>query len=320
MWKFIDPKRVHKTATKRVQKSAASQKTLDALNAYLEAEDNELMQWVVRLWQDQGNAFTYEELQQIVTDELSPQELFKQWFQDYADFVRDKMTAQWQKGFIAGARANEAIQTLEDFSFNTSAENVRQWIVDRGGQFITNCTQTQLDAVKYIIAESTNKKMSPAETARYIRPLIGLTKQQSSANLNLYNTVKENLKKDHPKMSEEAVERKAREAAARDAARKQRYRAETIALTENAYAYNFGNDEAIKQAEAAGLMPHMVGYWVTGSENVCDVCESLNGSTVSDDGEYHGYHNKGRATEREYTCVLPPMHPRCRCVIEYREE
>ena len=91
----------------------------------------------------------------------------------------------------------------------------------------------------------------------------------------------------------------------------------TIARTENAYAYNYGNDEAIKQAEAAGLMPHMVPYWSTShSGNVCPVCEELEGMPIDEgSGEFSvTWHN------RDYTCELPPMHPRCMCAVEYREE
>ncbi len=118
-------------------------------------------------------------------------------------------------------------------------------------------------------------------------------------------------------MTDESIERKARNVAAKDAAKKQRTRAVTIARTENAYAYNYGNDEAIKQAEAAGLMPHMIPYWSTAhSGNVCPVCEALEGMAIDEGtGQFSTTWH-----DRDYTCELPPMHPRCMCAVEYREE
>ncbi len=158
--------------------------------------------------------------------------------------------------------------------------------------------------------------MNPIETARYIRPCIGLTQRQAAANMKLYTSVKEKLRADHPRMTDESIEAKARDAAAKYAGQQQRYRANMIARTENAFAYNFGTDEAIKQAQEQGLLPHMVGYWSTSmSGHVCQVCQDLEGQPVGSDGNYSTtYHG------REYTCVLPPMHPRCMCAIEYREE
>ncbi len=134
--------------------------------------------------------------------------------------------------------------------------------------------------------------------------------------MNLYNRVKEQLRADHPRMTDEAIERKARAAASKYAGKQQRYRAQMIARTENAFAYNFGTDEAIRQAQEQGLLPHLTAYWSTSnSGRVCDVCQDLEGQPIGDDGQFTTtYHN------REYSCVLPPMHPQCMCAVEYRED
>jgi len=315
MWVKINPQRRHL----KIRKSAESQRVLDALNAYVDDNSNEPMKWLVSMWQDQQNAFGYEQLRQIVLDEISPQAIFDKWFQDYSGFIREKMTPLWRQGIAAGAYSHPRIQALqaEGFKVVTSSANVRSWLLDRTAELVTNCTNNQIESLRYIIAEARSKGLSSDETARYIRPTIGLTRQQAGANMKLYESTKAQLRKDHPRMTDESIERKARDIAAKDAAKKQRTRAVTIARTENAYAYNYGNDEAIKQAEAAGLMPHMVPYWSTShSGNVCPVCEELEGMPIDEgSGEFSvTWHN------RDYTCELPPMHPRCMCAVEYREE
>ena len=315
MWVMINPQRRHL----KVRKSAESQRVLDALYSYVEDNTNGPMKWLCSFWQDQQDSFGYEEIKQIVLDEVGPQSVFDRWFEDYSNFIREKMTPLWRQGIAAGAYSHPKIQELQaaGFTVTTSSANVNNWLLNRTGELVTNCTNTQIESLRYIIAEARSKGLSSDETARYIRPTIGLTRQQAGANMKLYESTKEQLRTNHPRMTEASIERKAREIAAKDAAKKQRTRAVTIARTENAYAYNYGNDEAIKQAEAAGLMPHMVPYWSTShSGNVCPVCEELEGMPIDEGtGEFSvSWHN------RDYTCELPPMHPRCMCAVEYREE
>ena len=315
MWVMINPQRRHL----KVRKSAESQRVLDALYSYVEDNTNGPMKWLCSFWQDQQDSFGYEEIKQIVLDEVGPQSVFDRWFEDYSNFIREKMTPLWRQGIAAGAYSHPKIQELqaEGFSVATSSANVRNWLINRTGELVTNCTNNQIESIRYIIAEARSKGLSSDETARYIRPTIGLTRQQAGANLKLYESTKEQLRANHPRMTDESIERKARNVAAKDAAKKQRTRAVTIARTENAYAYNYGNDEAIRQAEAAGLMPHMVPYWSTAhSGNVCPVCEDLEGMAIDEGtGQFSTTWH-----DRDYTCELPPMHPRCMCAVEYREE
>lgn len=119
-------------------------------------------------------------------------------------------------------------------------------------------------------------------------------------------------------MTDEAVERKAREAAGRYAARQQRTRAETIARTEMATAYNEGNDQYVRQAMRRGQMPRMVKVWSTADDgHVCSACEDLEGVEVGMDDEFKV--TVGKRVHREVATLLPPLHPRCKCAILYEE-
>lgn len=89
-----------------------------------------------------------------------------------------------------------------------------------------------------------------------------------------------------------------------------------IAETELAYAYNKGADDAIHQAQDAGLLPRMKAVWSTADdEGVCGICGALDGVAV-DLGDSFEYQGKSLYGGQKQT---PPAHPRCRCAICYEE-
>lgn len=309
---FIDPARRKK---RKVEKSEESQRVLDALDEYLEGSIDEPVRWLSSFWDDESAAFSYNDLMTLVTDEDEPEKLFNTWFQDYSRLLSARINPMWADAFIAGATSNPKLQDLDVM---VSEALVREWIVNRGGELITNVTTEQIEAVRYIIAEAEARKMGAAETARYIRPIVGLTERQAEANLKHYNAVKEKLREDHPRMKEENIERKARASAARYAKKQQMTRAETIARTEIAYAYNEGNDTAIRQAMAQGKVPVMRKVWSTAMDgHVCPECEDLEGVEVGMDTPFTV--TTGKKVKRQISVLLPPLHPRCKCAVVYEE-
>ena len=309
---FIDPRR-HSTRKRRIKKSAESQRVLDALDAYLEGSYQKPMRWLVRFWRDQAAVMTYQELRRLVTDEDEPENLFNTWYQDYSKLLNEKMTPMWESAFRAGADSNPIMDGVQ---VDNSDVFVRDWITNHTGDLITSVTEDQVNAVRYIIAESKAVRMGSDETARYIRPTIGLTERQAQANLKHYNSVKEKLQEDHPRMKPENIERKARESAAKYAQKQQMYRAETISRTEIAQAYNQGNDTLIKQAMEQGLIPIQKKVWSTAMDgHVCEACESLEGTEIDMGGQFSA--TIGVKVRRTLTTALPPMHPRCKCAVMY---
>ena len=92
----------------------------------------------------------------------------------------------------------------------------------------------------------------------------------------------------------------------RYASKQHRQRAETIVHTELSRAYNQGAFDGVRAAQRAGLMNVGEMIWSTaGTNRVCGRCLSLKDSVV------------GRTSDSGVT--LPPLHPRCRCTIHYRE-
>ena len=188
---------------------------------------------------------------------------------------------------------------------------VRSWIVDHTGDLITNCCNEQVSAIRYLIAEAESLNMSSAETARYIRPTIGLTERQAAANLKYYNSIKERLTTDHPRMKPESIERKAREAASN----KERHSSgEGADQADLKYTFiNYGADAFVREAVTAGNLPEMEKEWSTAlNGHVCASCAALEGTKIGMDDEF-----KTVSGRREITTSIPPLHPRCKCAVKY---
>lgn len=207
--------------------------------------------------------------------------------------------------------------------YSPTDEKIRNWINTRAGELITNSTNEQVEAIRHILMESKANQMSVEETARLIRPTIGLTRPQAASNLKYYNSVKESLRKEHPRMKEESIEKKAREAAEKYAQKQIRYRAQLIAETELAFAYNYGHHEAIREGMASGKLPLMREIWSTANNgHVCESCQDLEGMEVGFDEEFsvevHSKRNPERVL-RTLKTTVPPLHPRCHCALLYVE-
>lgn len=302
----------------RIAKSERSKKVLADLTAYIESGYEEPMKWLLRTWKKQAGSFKYSDLYSIATDEPLPGSVFDGWFKSYSEWLTGKMTDSWKEAMLAGWKNNPALEGVKEFTFNSSETRVRSWIQNHGAELVTNCIQEQKSALQYLVAEGQSKGISSAELGRYIRPTIGLTRPQAAANLRHYEALKEQLRKDHPRMTQESIEQKARASAARYAAKQQRYRAETIARTEIAYAYNKGYDESVRQAMSQRLLPIMKKVWVAANaDHVCPICEDLDGTTLDMDQEFQT--TRGVRVIRNVSCSEPPIHPRCRCALIYEE-
>ena len=305
----------------RKKKSIDAQAVLDRLEGYLEGKIPEPMQWLVRFWEAQAAAFTYQELRAVAANQTAPDAFFAQWYQDYSRLMESRMTDVWRDAFLAGSRS--VLEGLGDDVISPTEDAVRRWTLTHSGDLITRVTNDQIEAVRYILAEAHSKRMGVEEAARYIRPIVGLTRPQAESNLKLYEKVKENLRRDHPRMKDETVERRAREAAAKYAGEQQRYRAQLIAETEMLSAYNHGADEAVRQNMSMGLMPVMRKVWSTAMNGrVCEACQDLEGMEVGMDEEYSVQIHSKRDPERvlrTLTTLVPPLHPRCHCALMYVE-
>lgn len=299
-------RRRHNIKPITIKKDAAATEALRKLRSFLDPREPVLAHLLVRTWRNQERAITYKELREaIIAGEISS-DYIEQWQQDYARFVVRYMEPRWQEAIEAGAK--EKLIKYPDFNFDPMGTGVLEWTEDRAAQFITNCTNTQIEGLRAAVRQaSTLETMTVDQLARVIRPMVGLTKDQSSANLKYYE-----------KLLEKGVkEKRARDLAAKYAEKQHRYRGMSIARTEMAFSYNKGADLGIRQAQEAGYMGEMVKIWCTAGDGdrVCEYCQELDGKRIGMNEEFDF---KTKLTTPGIR-LTPPAHPGCRCVALYEE-
>lgn len=216
---------------------------------------------------------------------------------------------------MAGTKGQPILDSIS-FKYKRQAPTVLSWISEHGAEFVTASTQEQKDAIAALLTKKMRDGHTVDELARLIRPCIGLTEGQAKANARYYDNIVANLKREHPRMKPESIRKKALDAAQKYAERQHRERAMTIAQTESAFAYNWGADSAVRQAQSEGYLGVVKKRWSTsGDDAVCKVCSSLEGVEIDMDSDF----NIGGRILFKGQHMLPPAHPRCACAVEYIE-
>lgn len=287
----------------------------EALERFLDdSQGIQLIRFLVRYWKDQQTVLTFREIREAILAGDVTRKMMKDWQQDYSRMVAEKLKPTWEAAMEAGALNQMAHKGLDTgFKFRKDHWAVRDWLRDRTATMVTNCTDEQRKAIRNIIADGIQNKMSTRELEKFIRPCIGLTKPQAAANLRYYNNIKRNLREKHPRMTEASIEKKASEASMKYADRQLRERAYTIAHTERAMAYEYGRFQHTKALIAEGLLPMQKKVWSAArNENTCSRCMFLHGQAVFMEEDF---------TEADGSKIfLPPLHPRCRCCVIYEED
>ena len=308
------------TPEQNIQKNTETAEVLRLLRSFLDANEPGLVRILVNTWRSQGQAITYKELREaILNGDISP-ELLEEWMQDYSRFVSRDLLPAWQKAMDAATEELE--RNYPTFYFDPMGDGVRAWTESRAAEFVTNVTETQIEGLRAVVQRAAVlEDLTVDELAKAIRPMVGLTVQQTTSNMRYYETLRANG----------ISAKKARERAVRYATRQHRKRAYLIARTELATAYNRGAHEGTKQAQAAGYLGECVKEWCTAAdERVCSVCGSLEGTRwgMDDDILYeYTYKRSGIKTVRRINPNLndpaaglqPPAHPGCRCGVKYIE-
>ncbi len=274
------------------------------LISFLNQQEPELASFLQTLWHNQGRAITYKELREaILNGSISPAWL-QQWQQDYAQFVSRHLRPLW---LVAMQNAAKRLQAqYPGWRFDAMADGVQRWTANRGAAFVTNSTNAQLQGLQAVIHHAANSGMNVDVLARAIRPMVGLTYQQSIANANYMQTL----------ITNGMSKKKAVDKAIRYAARQHRYRGYNIARTELAFAYNQGTLEWARQAQEAGYLGKAVKIWRSArDERTCETCMRLHGMEIPLNEPFPFSTRLSGLDVR----LAPPAHPSCRCALDIEE-
>lgn len=231
-----------------------------------------------------------------------------------------------QATFAAGAKAavNQLpSQISADLSFNMMNPEAIQHLASYDFGLIQQISGETKDAIRQILLRAFNEGGSPAQQARQIRDVIGLTANQEKAVAN-YRSFLENgqLKQTLTRaLRDGRFDQSVLNAAAKNKPLAQgkidqmvdryqqrylNYRAETIARTESIRASNKGQQEVWRQAQNQGLIAsNQLRVWITsGDDATCEICSSLDGQTAKIGEEFD-----------DGIMEPPDPHPSCRCTV-----
>lgn len=281
---------------------------LRKLRSFLDTSEPRLVYFLVNTWNAQGRAITYKELREAILAGDISTDYIEMWQQDYVKFVTKHLLPAWEEAMQAAT--DEMAAKYKDWNFDPMADGVRAWTQSKSAEFVTNVTQAQIDGLRAVVQRAAVLEDKSVDTlARVIRPMVGLTIQQTEANMNYY----ENL------IAHGVKEKKAQDLSLRYAARQHRYRGYNIARTELAFAYNQGAYEGVKQAQAAGYMDDVVKIWCTAEdERVCKICGGLEGKVVAMDEDFN-IQTRLSVAQTPTIRRVPPAHPSCRCGVLFKE-
>lgn len=281
--------------------------TLDTLYRCLNESEPRVVRFLLSLWQEQKDALTYKELREAYLHGEITNRIYERWTYDYAKFIREHLAREWENA--SRTAASDVAAQYPQFLYEPSIEAAAAYIRQHSAELVTNVTEGQKQAINAAIAHFTGyTAVTPDEAAYILRPMVGLTKPQTLANARYYEHVRQSYLEAHPHCRPETARKKAADAAARYAGRQHRYRAQNIARTELAFAYNAGACGATKDAQERGYIGECVKVWVTADdERTCPACGALDGKKVPMDAPF----SNGK--------LLPPAHPSCRCAVAYEE-
>ena len=272
-------------------------KAFNDLDSYLKDLGDEpikLLTGAVQSW----SKFSCDELTAAIESDRLDELL--DWQGRWAKVINELLAPLWTKAVIVAAKNSTGGKMI----LADSNEFVRGWVDTHGGELLTQLSAESRKAITNVVLRGQSLEYSPRQIAAEVRPLIGLTDRQAQANAKykdrVYQTYLDN------RMSEAKARERSEEAALRYAGKQHRYRAETIILTELAHAYNNGAHIGVRRAISNGLMGRCEMIWTTAGRNrICARCMELKDTVV------------GHTDESGVK--LPPLHPRCRCTIMYRE-
>lgn len=225
--------------------------------------------------------------------ELPWQGLINQLYLEY----RNALRRVFQQG--GEAQFNELIRKAEKpNSFTMSHPEAERWARNHAAALVEGLTNETRIAMSRAIAEFLRLNIPPAEGARMLRSMLGLTPQYAQAVVNFQNGLR--LRG----FDAAYIQRKADEYSSRLL----NHRARTVARTESMRAVQEGQRQAQAQAVEQGVLiaNRTRRSWSTSfDERVCEICAPMDGQLTT-------------LTEPWSTSVGPVQvpsdsHPQCRC-------
>ena len=279
-----------------------------AMQRHLNEETPKIARFLHGLRKEQQGVFTYQEIRNAIREgEFSPKAL-DQWQKHYSLFVTQELEPAWRQAMqVAGNGIAKGVTRHAGvpFAYTPTGMKVEQWITERGGALAVNLNQRQHAAMQAILRRYTvDIPTSPHELGTILRPVVGLTPKQAGAVQKLRDGL----------VAQGLTSKVVEHQVLNYAAFLHRARARNIARTELAFAYNYGQLDAVRTAQTQGFFAGpVVKIWMTAEdERLCDFCRPLDGAVIQLEETFPGM------TPTLPNIFVPPAHPQCRCTVGYQ--
>jgi len=248
--------------------------------------------WLRAVWASQGKAITEEQIAVMLTYGRVPVAVQEAVRASYETFVKEQI-ATLQGKMAEGIGSGFARGTAQRMTWAVSTRLLEK-LARRQDRLAQELTQGARDTLQWLTEYYTMTNPVPQGVfANRIQEFVGLLDRESRAVTNLETAL---VEAGH---SPAVVERQV----AQYANLLERNRAQRIARTEMAFSASKANREALVQAREQGLIVgRIVRRWDASGENVCEVCEALDGTYAEENGTFDGGYED------------PPVHPNCTCI------
>lgn len=265
-----------------------------ALKRYLRKAEPGLRSWTTTTWTQFAKEITTTEINTIALTGDLPAETAARLEAQYTAYINEKVAPRWKQAMVAGSKLAPAnVREL------LTADVISEWAERRGETLFKGLIDVQQRAVSSLVrAATTTNPLDQKTLASLIAPILGLKQQDVTALLEAQKLLAAkglNLDTQRHRLGQMAN-------------RRQAIRAERIARTELASAFNGGTQVTMERAEASGAFEgKLVRVWRAQPGNSCAVCGKLNGKETNMKDPFDGKYS------------IPPAHPSCRCVVLYEE-
>lgn len=276
------------------------------LRSYLRTTEPKLVRWLYSTWTAQAEALKFQEIRNAIRDGEISASVIRGWRQDYSKMVNTRLAPAWRAAAIAAhapMRSGVLRVTSLDVPFSQTAARVDAWIARRGADLVVNVSDSQRRAVRNVLRHLTvTDPVPPRELGRYLRPIVGLTDGQAASVLKFREQMQANG------VTGKALVHRVENYAGYQA----RVRAERIARTELAFAFNQAQLDTMRTARDTGVLKGSMftkEFYTGLDERVCPFCEPLHGTVIELEETFPG------ATRQLSNLYAPPVHPSCRCTV-----
>jgi hypothetical protein len=250
------------------------------------------IKWLRAVWASQGKAITQEQIAAMLSTGRVPVAVQEAVRASYETFVKEQI-ATLQGKMAEGIGSGFARGTAQRMTWAVSTRLLEK-LAQRQDRLAQELSQGAKDTLQWLTDYYTMSNPVPQGVfANRIQEFVGLLDRETRAVTNVEKAL---IAAGHSPAVVEKQVAQYKELLLRN-------RAQRIARTELAFASSKANREALEQAREQGLVVgRIVRRWDASGENVCEVCDALDGTYAEEGGAFDGGYDD------------PPAHPACACV------